>query len=97
MRTREEAIDAMKSVIHHFRHSMEEAKSAAGPDGTVGFGILAVHKDGSGVLISRFDAPEFFEDLALIIGAPPSTAEDKMDAIATQFMDLHGLTVEHQS
>lgn len=87
MKTREQAIEHLVSVMHHFRHAIEQAKITAGSTGTVGLGILAVRPDGSGRIIAQLEAPEFFEDLALVIGARPSTDEEKAQARLTQIID----------
>jgi hypothetical protein len=60
----------MLLLIPHIRHAIEEARTR----GKVELGILAVDaSDGGGRVMCRFDAEEFFEDLAQLVGAATST------------------------
>jgi hypothetical protein len=68
-----------------------QAKEMAGDTGTVGLAIVALQPDGSGEVVARLEAPEFFEDVALAIDAGPSTEEDLQEARVRQFLDKLGL------
>lgn len=85
-RKREAAIDKMKKAVPFMRHA---AKLAA-EGGAVHIGILCVRPDGSGSVIAKFEGPEFFDDLALIVGAPEQTEEDEMAASAQELLDKLG-------
>ena len=84
----EEARQRVLQVIPHLRYAMKDAAKEAGEGGTVEIGILAVKHDGSGGrVVCRFNAGEFWEDLALVVNAPRQTEESEMDAKAQQLVD----------
>jgi hypothetical protein len=80
---RETAIDKMKKALPFMRHAVKLAAA----DGAVHFGILSVRPDGSGTVMAKFEAAEFFDDLALIVGAPEQTKDDEMKAEAARILD----------
>jgi len=84
---RDRAIDKMLIALPYMRHAV---KDAAGT-GKVHIGILSVKEDGSGRVVAKFEAPEFFEDLALILDAPKQTEEDDLRASAVALLDNFGL------
>ena len=88
-KTVEQARDSLTRALPYFRHAVEEARKK----GIVKLGILSENPDGSGKLEMKFDCDEFFEDLALVLGAPPQTEEDSINAKAMAFMQQHGLRV----
>ncbi len=84
----QEARDKMLKAITFMRHAVKEAAKK----GEVHFGILAVNPDGSGQVVARFEAPEFFDDLAAIIDAPEQTEEDDLEASALQRLQNADMT-----
>jgi len=80
----------MKLAIGYMRHAAKDAAK----DGAVEIGILSVKESGAGRVVARFEAPEFFEDLALIIGAPEQTKEDDLKAEAAQLLDGFGFSYQ---
>lgn len=84
---REEAVERMKQALPYFRHAISEAAKS----GDVKLGVLSYAPDGSGQIISSFECAEFFEDIALIIGAAPQTEEDTLQAKAVQFLQKFGI------
>jgi hypothetical protein len=78
-------------VLPHLRFAEEEAKAEAGADGKALFGILVTKPDGTGKVVATFEAPEFVEDLAKLLDAPPLTEEDRADARAAKFLQRLGL------
>lgn len=85
----EEARDSLLVAIPYFRHAIEEAKKK----GVVKMGILMENPDGSGKIEMKFECDEFFQDIAILIGAPPQTSQDTANAKALAFKQQHGLTV----
>lgn len=83
-----EARDRLMQALPHFRRAVAKARL----QGEVKLGILAVNKDGSGQIMVRFDADDLFDDIATLLGAPPQSAEDDMQADAEQFLQQHGLS-----
>ncbi len=83
---REAARQRMLSVLPHFRYAVRDAASK----GKVEIGILAVAPDGGGHVVCRFDAEDFFKDLAHVLCAGPQTADDEMSAKAQQIVDIFG-------
>lgn len=85
-------VDAAKerllAALPYFRKAVSDAKKK----GAVQLGVLATNPDGSGNIEVRFEASEFFDDLATVLGAPPQTEEDDMKAKALAFLQRHGLT-----
>lgn len=75
------------SLYPYLMHSVEKAKE----EGEVQLGILSVKPDGTGQIISQFQADEFLADLAAVIEAPPVTKEQFADAEAAYFLSKHGL------
>lgn len=91
MKTPEQARLDLLSVLHHLRLAMEDATAQAGPDGTVGLAIIAMHPDGSGTIAARLEARDFVQDLTLALGGQEPTKDEMLDAKAAQFLDKHGL------
>jgi hypothetical protein len=83
----EEARQKMLKAITFMRHAVKDAALK----GEVHFGILAVKPDGSGSVVARFEALEFFDDLAALIDAPEQTEEDDLEASALKLADELGL------
>lgn len=82
-------------TIPYLRQAMKKAKDAAGESGLAEIGILAVAADGSGgQVVARFAAAEFFDDLALVINAPPETAESQMAADVLELFSLMGAPIQ---
>jgi hypothetical protein len=69
--------------IPHFRHAIKKARA----EGKAEIGILAI-TDKGGRVICHFEAEEFIEDLAKLVGAGPHTEEDEMVASAQEIVDL---------
>jgi hypothetical protein len=89
MRTAEEAKRDFMIALPHFRHAMTLARDEAGDGGMIGIGIIAIPAGGqSGQIVARFNAAEFFEDLATLLGAPAQTEDDVLDAKAQQIVDM---------
>jgi hypothetical protein len=78
----EEARNRLLQAMPHFRFAMKEAAKKGAPH----VGILSVQPDGSGGIEAKFAAPDFFNDLALVLGAPPQSKEDDMMAGATRLV-----------
>jgi len=87
MADKEEARRKMLEALPHFRHAVRQAAA----EGKVMIGVLSVKDDGSGRVSARFDAPEFFEDLAALLDAPPETEDDRMQASAEELLQKMGL------
>jgi len=87
MTDKEKARLKFLQALPHFRLAMEMAKEAAGPEGKVGLGIIAIPTDGNGHITAQFHGDEFFEDLATLIDAPPATEDDEMEAKAQAIVD----------
>jgi hypothetical protein len=83
MRTLEDAKRDLLIMLPHLRYAVETAAL----EGTVELGVLSTKPDGSGRLQCRFEAPGFVEDLALLLGAGPMTAEDRQEAAAQSIVD----------
>jgi hypothetical protein len=88
-KTIEEARESLLNAIPYFRHAIEEARK----NGIVKLGILAEKPDGSGKLEMKFECEEFFADIALVIGAPEQTDQDRWSAMGLAFRQKHGLSV----
>ena len=86
MRTIEEAKRDLLLVIQHLRFAVEEAQKI----GTPRLGILSVKEDGSGRIECKLDCA-FIEDVALLIGAPELSEEDRTACRAKGLMDKLGL------
>jgi hypothetical protein len=82
-----EAKDRLLVALPYLRDAADKARSK----GAVHLGILAVQPSGSGQITMRFEADSFFEDLALVLDAPPLTQQDKTAADALLFLHSHGL------
>lgn len=82
----EEARNRLLQAMPHFRFAMKQAALK----GAAHVGILAVQPDGSGNVEAKFAAPDFFNDLALVLGAPPQSKEDDMMAGATRLVQQLG-------
>lgn len=87
MTTKEEAIKKMLTALPYMRHAMAEAAKNGSPH----IGILSVKPDGSGRVEAKFEAPEFFKDLAVILDAPAQTEEDNLNAGALSILDRFGI------
>ena len=74
-------------AIPYFRVAIADAAKK----GKVELGILATLPDGSGNIEVRFAAEEFFNDLALLVDAPPQTEEDNTNVLAVKFLQTHNL------
>ena len=86
-KARAAALKKMLIALPYMRHAAKEASET----GKVFIGILSVNDDGSGRVVARFEGPEFFDDLALVLGAPDQTEEDDMKAEAASLLDNLGL------
>ncbi len=84
--TLEEAKEKIKQVLPYLRVAVEDAAKKGRPQ----LGVLAVNDDGSGTVVCQLEAPEFFEDLALVIGVGPLTKEQRLEAGAQWIFDLFG-------
>jgi len=73
----------MLKAIPFMRHAVKDAAKK----GAVYFGILAVNSDETGQVVARFEASEFFDDLAALIDAPDQTEEDDLAALALRLAD----------
>lgn len=82
MATKEEIREKLLAALPHLRYAMKEAAQKGRPQ----VGILAATEDGGGQVVARFEAPEFFDDLAVLIDAPPQTEEDDMEARAVKLV-----------
>src|SRR5271154_1840659 len=88
LRKRKETAKAkMLVAIPYMRHAIAKAAK----DGRAYVGILSVNPEGGGRVVAQFDAPEFFDELALLLDAPPQTYEDDLDAEAVALLDEFGL------
>lgn len=56
-------------------------------EGKAKVGILAVQPNGSGQVKASFEADSFFDDLALVLDAPPQSEEDDTEAAAGELLD----------
>ncbi len=75
-------------ALKHMRYAAEDATREAGEGGKAQLGVLALKKDGkTGRIVCRFDAIEFFEDIAKFLGVPPLTDDDRMDCAARSIAD----------
>lgn len=83
----EQAKERMLAALPYLRHAVRQAKKT----GKVQFGILSTSEEGSGRIIAKFDADEFFDDLEVILGAPPQSTEDQLKAEALEFAQIHGI------
>jgi hypothetical protein len=89
-KTVEQAKQDLLAALPHFRYSTAEAKK----NGAVKLGILCEYQDGTKKLEVSFACDEFFEDLALVLGAPAQSQEDNLKASARQFVQQHGIQSE---
>ena len=85
--TIEEVNVKLLRAIPHFRYAIEEAKKK----GAVKLGILSQFADGGGKIEMIFECDEFFNDLAILVGAPPQTTEDNIAASALAFRQKWGI------
>lgn len=78
--------------LKYARFAVQEAKAECEGWGSVKLGVLVWPNDGkkAGRVACRFDAPEFFEELATLLGAPPLTEEDILDCKAAQIVSMFG-------
>lgn len=80
--------DRLLRGLKHMRLAAEFAKETAeAGGGKVKIGILATRADGARKIICTFDAPEFFEDIAAVLGVPPITADDKTECAIEMLVD----------
>lgn len=88
MKTVEEAKNNLMKALPILRVSMEEASKNGC---TAGIGIISYIKNGGGNVIVRFEAPEFMEDLAIVLGVGPMTDDERKVALADKILiDLFG-------
>lgn len=87
MNKKQEATERLLQALPYFRHAVSEAQA----EGKVQFGILCIKSDGSGSIKAQFDASDFFEDIALILDAPPQTEDDTLNVKADQILQQLGL------
>jgi hypothetical protein len=87
MKTVEEARATLQSALKHFRFAVADAAK----EGTPLLAVVAEHHDGGGKLVMKFNCGEFFEDLALVIGASDDTDEEKLEANAAAFKSKFNL------
>lgn len=90
MSTKEEIKEKLLLALPHFRYAMKCAAAEGGADNKIGIGIM-YYGDKGGKITARFEAPEFFEDLATLIDALPYTEEDEEGAKAEEFLHKLGL------
>lgn len=82
----------MQAVIPHFRYAIKQAREQAAPEDTIRLGIMIRKPDGSGQMTATFNAGEFFEDLACLLGLPTeNTKEEEQEAKAIELLDRLGL------
>ena len=86
-KTMDQARADLMAALPHFRYAVAEAQK----NGQVMLGILCERSDGSRKLEMSFDCAEFFDDLALVLGAAPQSAQDDLQASATQFAHQHNI------
>jgi len=89
-KTRDDATRDLLSALPYFRKAVADVRAKGGK---VQLGVLSTNADGSGKIEMRFDADEFFDDLALILNAPPQTEKDDMAARALKFFQTHRLSI----
>lgn len=82
MATKDEIREKLLLALPYFRNAMKKATAEAPPGSTIGVGILHYTRSGSGKIVAKFEAPEFFEDIAMLIDAPAYTEAD--DAMANE-------------
>ena len=87
---KEEMRAKMLEALKHMRHAATQAKEEAGPDGKVQVGILSLPTKGPGRIVAHFDAPEFFEELSVLLDAPPLTEDDIMVCKAFEIVSMFG-------
>jgi hypothetical protein len=85
--SKEKARARLLEALPYFRHAANNAKEG----GKIQLGILSVKDGKSGQIVARFDADDFFDDLALILDAPPQTKNDDMRAAAEALLQSFGL------
>jgi hypothetical protein len=82
MATKEEIREKFLTALPHFRFAMKEASRK----GKAKIGVLSITEDGGGKVIASFEAEEFFDDLAILLDAPPQTKEDDLEAAAVKLV-----------
>lgn len=87
VRTKEQAIADFLVLIPYLRYAIKNASA----NGTIKLGILSVKEDGAGKVECQFDAGDFVEDLARVIGAPDYTKDDELSARAEEMLQTFGL------
>lgn len=81
--TQEEAKEKILLALPYMRHAVEKAAA----EGSVEVGILATQPSGAGRIVARFQAAEFFEDLATALGVGELTEAERLDAKAQAIVD----------
>jgi hypothetical protein len=89
-KTVEEAKETLVSALPYFRKAVADARTSDS-EGTVKMAIVHKYADGTGKVGMTFDCDEFFDDLALVLGAGPQTEEDDLKAEARKFVQKFGL------
>lgn len=74
----DEAKTRLLAALPHLRFAMAEAAK----NGRAQVGILCLKPDRTGQIVAQFDAPDFFNDLAEVLGAPPQSEDDNIEAVA---------------
>lgn len=87
----DQAKERLLLALPYLRNAVAQAKQKTG---RAQIAVLATNPNGSGNLIARFEADEFFADLEAVLGAAAQTEEDDLKAEALQFLQLHGLKVQ---
>ena len=86
-KTVEQARDDLARALPYFRYAVDVASK----NGAVKLGILRENPDGSGKVEMKFECGQFFQDLELVLGAPPQSERDTAKAKALEFLQQHGL------
>lgn len=82
------ARDRIVSILPFLRVATE---TATADGGSASLGVLSERPDGSGKVVTRFDADDFFRDLREALDAPEETEEQLLDARAVLLLDTFGL------
>ncbi len=78
----------MRAVIPHFRYAIKQARKQAAPEDRIRLAVMIRKPDNSGKVTASFDAEEFFDDLARVLGLPAeNTKEEDQAAKAIELLD----------
>lgn len=88
---REAARQRLLTALPYFRNAVADALK----EGPAKLAVITQIPNGEGgttpKAVMAFDGAEFFEDLAVVLGAAPHTEEDDFKARALQFLQKHGI------